>query len=54
MIVVSLTTVKLCAFTPANVTLVVPVKLTPVIVTFVPPAIGPDAGLILVNTGAET
>ena len=52
--VVSLTTVKLVALVPANVTTVEPVKPEPVIVTLVPPAIGPDVGLMLVKVGSDT
>ena len=39
---------------PPNVTEDVPVKLVPVIVTVVPPAIGPDDGVIDVIVGAAT
>jgi hypothetical protein len=39
-----LTTVKLAAGTPPNVTLVAPVKPDPLIVTEVPPAVGPNVG----------
>ena len=35
-----------------NFTLVAPVKLVPVIVTLVPPAVEPDVGLIAVTAGA--
>ena len=38
MMVVALTTVKLVAGSPPNVTAVAPVRLVPVIVTVVPPA----------------
>ena len=44
MIVVSVSTLKLVAFTPPKVTEVAPVKLVPVIVTFVPPNVEPEAG----------
>ncbi len=40
----ALTTVKLRAFTPPKVTAVAPVKLLPLILVVVLPAIGPDAG----------
>ena len=49
---VALTTVKLVAATPPNVTAVAPVKLVPVIVTLVPPATGPEPGLTPVTVGA--
>ena len=45
-------TVKLIAGTPPNATAVAPVKLVPVIVTLVPPAAGPDVGLMPVTVGA--
>jgi len=45
-IVVEFVTVKVVAF--------VPVKFVPVIVTLVPPAIGPELGLMLVTVGAAT
>ena len=51
MIVVSSTTVNDCAAVPAKVTADVPVKFVPVIVTFVPPAVGPLAGRIDVTAG---
>ena len=44
-IVVSLTKVKLEAAVPPNVTAVAPVKPVPVIVTRLPPAVGPEVGL---------
>ncbi|MGA2698178.1 MAG: hypothetical protein ABSE74_00860 [Methanoregula sp.] len=50
---VELTTPKLVAATPPNVTAVVPVKPLPVIITNVPPAVEPIAGETLVNVGAE-
>jgi hypothetical protein len=53
-IVVSFTTVKLCAAVPANDTPVAPVKPVPLIVTLVPPAIGPEAGVMLMKVGVET
>ena len=41
--------------TPLIVTVVAPVtKLVPVIVTLVPPAVGPEVGLIAVTVGAAT
>ncbi len=40
------------AATPPNVTPVAPVRFVPVIVTTVPPAIGPDVGLIDVTVGS--
>jgi hypothetical protein len=41
--------------TPMIVTVVAPVtKLVPVIVTLVPPAVGPEVGLIAVTVGAAT
>ena len=48
----ALTTVKLVAETPPNLTSVAPVKLVPVMVTLVPPAVGPEFGLTLVTVGA--
>jgi hypothetical protein len=45
-------TVNELAATPPNFTLVAPAKLVPVIVTDVPPAVGPDDGLTLVIAGA--
>ena len=52
--VVALTTVIPAAATPPMVTAVAPVKLVPLIVTPVPPAIGPLTGLIAVTVGAPT
>ena len=49
---VGLTTTTLVAATPFTFTLVAPVKLVPVIVKAVPPAIGPEAGLTVVIVGA--
>ena len=49
---VALTTVTLVAAVPPIVTPVAPVKSVPVIVTLVPPAIGPLAGLIPLTVGA--
>ena len=43
-ILVELFTVIPVAFTPPKVTEVAPVKLVPVIVTFVPPNVEPEAG----------
>ena len=51
---VALTTTTLVAVAPPKVTLVAPVKLVPVMVTAVPPARGPDMGLMLPITGAPT
>jgi len=53
-IVVSLTTLILVAIFPPNATEDAPVKFVPVIVTVVPPAIGPDDGEILVITAGVT
>ena len=39
---------------PPTVTLLAPVKLVPVMVIAVPPAIGPDDGLTLAIVGAAT
>ncbi len=47
-------TVKLVAFVLPNLTAVAPVKLAPVIVTDVPPAVGPLEGETFVTVGAET
>jgi hypothetical protein len=52
--VVAFTTVKLDAAVPANVTAVAPVKVVPVIVTLVPPAVGPEFGLTEVTVGGGT
>ncbi len=51
---VALTTVTLVAATPPIVTVAPVVKPVPVSVTAVPPAAGPDAGLIAVTVGAAT
>ncbi len=51
---VASTTTTLVAATPPIVTLLAPVKLVPVMVIVVPPAIGPDDGLTLVIVGAAT
>jgi hypothetical protein len=50
-IVVLFTTLREVADNPPNVTKVAPVKFLPVIVTFVPPAMPPDDGEILLITG---
>ena len=47
------TTVNDDAATPPKCTAVAPVKLAPVIVTEVPPAVGPQLGLTPVTPGAE-
>ena len=49
-IVVLFTTLIFVATNPPNVTDVAPVKFVPVIVTFVPPAVLPDDGKILLIT----
>jgi hypothetical protein len=51
---VSLTTTRLVAATPPNVTAVAPVKAEPVMVTGVPPDCGPVVGARLVTTAAIT
>ncbi len=51
---VASTTTTLVAAMPPTVTLLAPVKLVPVMVIAVPPAIGPEAGLTLVIVGAAT
>ena len=51
MIVTSETTVNDVESTVPNRTAVAPVKFTPVTVTRVAPAVGPDAGLIPVTSG---
>ncbi len=48
------TTVKLAAGVPPNDTDVAPVNPLPVTVTIVPPAVGPDCGLMPVTAGADT
>jgi len=48
------TTTTLVAATPPTVTLLAPVKLVPVMVIAVPPAVGPEAGLTLAIVGAAT
>ena len=50
-IVVLFTMLRDVAAIPSNVTSVAPVKFLPVIVTFVPPAMPPDDGEILLITG---
>ena len=52
-IVVAVAVIPVAA-TPPMVTEVAPVRLVPVIVTLVPPATGPEAGLILLKVGAGT
>ena len=47
---VSLTLVIVVPAVPLNVTADVPVKLVPVIVTVVPPAVGPEANPVADNT----
>jgi len=51
---VALTTVTLVAAAPPMVTPVAPVKLVPVIVTFVPPNVEPELGLIPLTVGRGT
>ena len=51
-ILVEETTVKLVAATVPKTTLVAPVRWDPVMVTFVPPVVGPDVREILVTEGA--
>ena len=51
---VALTTTTLVAGLPPTVTLLAPVKLVPVMVIAVLPAIGPDDGLTLAIVGAAT
>ena len=46
--------VKLAAFVAPNFTAVAAVKFVPVTVTDVPPAIGPEVGLMFVTAGAAT
>lgn len=50
-IVVAFTTVKLVTDTPPIVTAVASVRFVPVIVTEVPPAVVPEAGLMAVTVG---
>ena len=47
-------TVKLVALVAPNLTAVAPVKFVPVIVTTVPPVVGPEFGLTGVTVGAAT
>ena len=54
MIVEELTTVNAVAATTPNFTLVVPVKLVPVMVTVVPPDVGPTVGLSAVTVGTTS
>ena len=51
---VALTTTTLVAGLPPIVTLLAPVKLVPVMVIAVPPAVGPEVGLTLAIVGAAT
>ena len=53
---VALLTVKVVAAVAPNFTAVAPVKLVPVMVTEVPPAVGPEVGLtpVTVGTGGAT
>ena len=53
-IVVAFTTETDVAATPPNVTLVVPVKVVPVMVTLVPPRAEPEFGLTEVTVGRGT
>jgi hypothetical protein len=53
-IVVLFTTVTLVAAAEPNVTVAPEAKFVPVIVTAVPPAVGPLLGLTLVTVGAAT
>jgi hypothetical protein len=53
-ICVALSTVKLEASVEPNFTAVAFVKSVPVIVTLVPPPVGPELGLTFVTVGAET
>jgi hypothetical protein len=53
-ICVALFTVNVVAPVAPNFTAVAPVKFVPVMVTLVPPAAGPLAGLTLVTVGAAT
>jgi hypothetical protein len=52
-ICVALTTTTLVAAVPPNVTVAPAAKFVPVIVTAVPPAVGPVFGDMLVTVGAE-
>ena len=49
-----LLTVNAVAAVPPKLTALAPGKLVPVIVTTVPPAVGPAVGLMLVTVGRET
>ena len=53
-IVVLFTMLREVAANPPNVTKVAPLKFLPVIVTFVPPAMPPNDGEILLITGGVT
>ena len=50
--VVALLTVNVVAAVVPNFTAVAPVKLVPVMVTVVPPAVGPELGLTAVTVGS--
>jgi hypothetical protein len=50
-ILLELLTVKVLAAVPPKLMAVAPVNPAPLIVTLVPPAVGPDAGLTLVTEG---
>ena len=52
-ILVELTTEKLAADVPANLTCVAPVKFVPVMVTVLPPLVGPPLGTTKVIVGAR-
>ncbi|MNR38019.1 hypothetical protein D3C85_1560910 [compost metagenome] len=54
MIWVALSNLKLVAPVPPKVTPVTPVKFVPVMLTVVPPVIGPLVGAIDVTVGAPT
>ena len=51
---VPLLTVKAVAAVAPNLTALAPARFVPVIVTLVPPAVGPAAGLMLVIVGGPT
>ena len=54
MMVVASTTVALVAAAPPSDTVAPVTKFEPVIVTGVPPAVGPESGAIAVTVGAST
>ena len=54
LMLVALKTVMLVALAPPMVTAVAPVKLEPVIVTLVPPTVGPLDGAMAVTVGGAT